>query len=324
LEISIIIPAYNAQKTINKCLDSLLHQSINKSRYEIIVIDDGSTDTTLQRIKEYEGVRVITQTNQGPAAARNLGAREAKGEKLLFTDADCKPDFHWVEEMIKPLANPDIVGVKGIYVTEQKEIIARFVQIEYEDKYDKMRRVEFIDFVDTYSAAFRRGIFINMGGFDISFPVACIEDIDFSFKLANKGYKMVFNPKAVVCHRHPSTIKDYVKKKYKFAYWRLVSSMNNPTKVVNDSHTPQVMKLQVILSAFIILGVPFCFVFKSGFIFFISVLVIYCVSTLPFVIKASRKDIFVGLLSIFLLFLRSIAQFMGLMAGAHRISRHKN
>ena len=167
LDISVIIPAYNAQETIQACLDAIGHQSVDRSRYEIIVVDDGSTDATWQVVNKCEGVRCITQANQGPAAARNRGAKEAKGEILLFTDADCKPNFYWVEEMIKPFSvNPDTAGVKGVYTTEQKEIVARFVQIEYEDKYDKMKKDDFIDFIDTYSAAFKRTIFIRMGGYD--------------------------------------------------------------------------------------------------------------------------------------------------------------
>ncbi|MHC4395572.1 MAG: glycosyltransferase family 2 protein, partial [Planctomycetota bacterium] len=83
--ISIIIPAFNAENTISDCLDSLLDQTIDKEHYEIILVDDGSTDETPNIAKRYSEVRLLIQDNQGPASARNKGTRHAKGDVILFT-----------------------------------------------------------------------------------------------------------------------------------------------------------------------------------------------------------------------------------------------
>lgn len=89
IEISFIVPMYNVEKYLNQCIDSILRQSVVK---EIILIDDGSTDKTLDIAlsyqKQYDFIKVIVQQNNGQASARNQGIRLAKGEWLIFIDAD--------------------------------------------------------------------------------------------------------------------------------------------------------------------------------------------------------------------------------------------
>jgi len=317
IRVSVVIPAYNAQPTIRACLSALMAQTFSES-YEVIVVDDGSTDPTPDIIaKEFPTVKLMRQKNAGPAAARNNGAKAAAGELVFFTDADCRPMSDWIDRMIRPFkANPAVAGVKGVYRTEQTQLAARFVQVEYEDKYDLMRKDEFIDFIDTYSAGFRKDVFNSMGGYDCSFPVACSEDAEFSFRLANRGYKMVFVPGAIVYHIHPDTFTSYIRKKFKFAYWRMLAVKRNPNKLVKDSHTPQVMKMQLLLSPVVLLLAaisPFADWGKSAF--WLSAL-LYLVLSLPFIVKASRKDLVVGLISPVYLFARSLSQFSGVVLGS--------
>ena len=142
--VSLIIPAYNAENTIGKCLDSFFSNNFDEE-IEVIVIDDGSTDSTAYIVTGYRNVHLIRQKNAGPSSARNRGADEAKGDIILFTDSDCEPFPDWFAEMMSPFKkNDEVIGVKGAYKTKQKELIARFVQLEYEDKYDKMKKEEYI------------------------------------------------------------------------------------------------------------------------------------------------------------------------------------
>ncbi|HEC35334.1 MAG TPA: glycosyltransferase, partial [Anaerolineae bacterium] len=212
--ISVIIPAYNAEETLGGCLAALEAQSLSRDRYEVIVVDDGSTDRTAE-VARACGVHLIRQANAGPAAARNQGAQAARGEILLFTDADCEAAPDWIEQMLAPFHNAEIAGAKGVYRTRQRELVARFVQLEYERKYARMSRRERIDFVDTYSAAYRREVFLTSGGFDPLFPTASVEDQEFSFRLARKGYHLVFLPQAAVYHRHNTTIGQYWRRKFR-------------------------------------------------------------------------------------------------------------
>jgi cellulose synthase/poly-beta-1,6-N-acetylglucosamine synthase-like glycosyltransferase len=279
------------------------------------VVNDGSADDIAGAVCRFPHVRVINQANAGPAAARNRGALEATGSIILFTDDDCVPAPGWISAMLEPFDNPQVVGVKGVYRTHQQQLVARFVQIDYEDRYRLMAGQAFIDFIDTYSAGFRRDRFLEMGGYDTSFPVACSEDAELSYRMSGRGWKMQFVPTAVVYHTHPDTLSSYLRKKYKFAYWRVLAVRKNPSKAVKDSHTPQVMKLQLLFPPALVASVIFDLAAKPRLP--VSALVVgsFLVSTLPFAVRAMRKDPVIGLLSPVLLALRSCAQLLGVAAG---------
>lgn len=100
--VSIIIPTHNAAGTIGNCLRTVIHQSFND--YEIIVVDDGSTDATMDELKVFaDQIRLFREPHKGAAAARNRGAREASGDFLLFCDADMALDPLMVEKMVNVL-----------------------------------------------------------------------------------------------------------------------------------------------------------------------------------------------------------------------------
>ena len=171
LKVSVIVPVKDMAETLKTCLDALLNQKsvIYNQDYEVIVVDDGSGDQSAD-VARRAGVVVYQQKNLGPAAARNAGARLARGNIFAFTDADCAPDQLWVLNIIQAFSNPEVVGIKGTYRTQQKEMVARFVQQEYAYKYERMAHLDKIDFIDTYSAAYRKDIFLQNNGFDERFP----------------------------------------------------------------------------------------------------------------------------------------------------------
>jgi len=314
MSVSIIIPTFNGASRIGNCLDALLKQTVGRDA-EILVVNDGSTDNTADVVARYSGVRCITQLNSGPAAARNRGTLEARGTIILFTDDDCVPMSDWLTAMTEPFRDPDVVGVKGIYRSRQKSLVARFVQIEYEDKYRLMADRPSIDFIDTYSAGFRRDRFLEMNGYDTSFPLACAEDVELSYRMSARGWTMKFVPAAIVYHTHPDTLWRYLKKKYKFAFWRVLAVIKNRSKAMNDSHTPQLMKLQLLLAPALLLAGACDLLLRpkipvSGVVF-----AAFLVSTVPFVLRAMRKDFVVGLLSPALLAARACAQVLGVASG---------
>lgn len=132
IHISTIVPVYNAEKYIDRCLESLLNQSICKN-IEIIVINDGSTDSTPKIINRYsetfDNIKVLHTTNQGVSAARNLGIQQARGEYITFIDADDWLEPKCYEKMYTnaKLYNADIVA-SGLYIdTNDRRIISRKV-----------------------------------------------------------------------------------------------------------------------------------------------------------------------------------------------------
>jgi len=314
MSVSIIIPTFNGAARIRKCIEALLPQT-TAINAEILVVDDGSSDSTGDVVSSYSGVRLISQANAGPAAARNRGALEAKGTIILFTDDDCVPTSDWLAAMIKPFEDPNVVGVKGAYRTRQKSLVARFVQADYEDRYRLMATLPEIDFVDTYAAAFRRDRFLEMNGYDTTFPVACAEDIELSYRMSERGWKMKFVPTAIVYHTHPDKFWLYMKKKYKFAFWRMLALRKNPKKTLKDSHTPQVMKLQLLFAPALLVAICCDLVMRPALPGWAVVCIAFLISAVPFAGRTIRKDPIVGLLSPFLLAARSCAQVLGVTAG---------
>ena len=315
--LSVIVPAYNAEQTLEGCLMALTNQPLpSGAELEIIVVDDGSTDDTAALAHRY-GVRVISQVNAGPAAARNTGARAASGELLLFTDADCVPAHDWAACMAAPFADPTVAGAKGTYRTTQSEPVARFVQIEYEDRYDRMCRQEHIDFVDTYSAAYRRDVFLQAGGFDATFPSASVEDQEFSFRLAQAGHRLVFVPDARVVHLHDRTVVEYARRKFWIGFWKALVTSRYPAKLASDSHTPQVLKVQMGLvgGGGVLLALGAILRRRRLALAAVNCWVAFGVTTLSFLRKAWPKDRTIALLAPLLLFIRAVALGIGFALG---------
>ncbi len=313
--ISIIVPAYNAEKTLAECLDALLAQSLPRDRYEVIVVDDGSTDRTAEIATRYP-VRVVRRArNAGPAAARNRGVREAHGEIVLFTDADCVPSTQWIARMVAPFAEPDVVGVKGTYRTTQRSLIARLVQLEFEIRYRRMSMFPQIDFIDTYSAAYRRSHLIDCGGFDATFSAPSVEDVDLSFRLAGMGCRLLFVPDAWVEHRHPVSLWAYLARKARYGYWRSVIYLRYPDKMGGDAHTDPWLKYQFALVA-LLLGVTLAAVWRRVLLG-ASLALLFCFAgtTFSFVRWAWQRDRAVALVWPVVTLLRVLVQGGGLAVG---------
>jgi len=314
--ISVVIPAYQAAATVDRCLAALAGQTALAEHYEVIVVDDGSTDGTSERVRAHPGVCLLTQDRAGPAAARNRGIDRARGEIVLFTDADCEPAPDWIERMVAPFDDPQVQGVKGVYRTRQRELVARFVQAEYEDKYDQMAHLVAIDFVDTYAAGYRRALLLASGGFDRTFPSASVEDQELSFRLARQGHKLVFAPAACVYHwGHPRTAWAYAHRKFRIGYWKVLVARRHPGKLWRDSHTPPVLRVQVGLAA---LGLA-CLL--AGLVWPVLAWgsaftgLLFLLTTLPFAAKTWHRDRLVALASPALLLLRALALGSGFAAG---------
>ncbi len=312
-EVSVIVPVYNAEKTICQCMDALTHQSWPRKLYEIIVVDDGSEDKTASLLKNYPA-KYLYQDNSGPAAARNNGADEAVGNIILFTDSDCVPDKEWIRQMVKPFEDAAIIAVKGAYRSKQSSLVSQFVQLEFEERYEMLKKAKSIDMIDTHSAGFRRKVFLEMEGFDTSFPAANNEDTELSYRMSRDKYRMVFNPEAIVHHlRHPDSVAKYCKLKFWRAYWRMVVYKKFPKKAFKDTYTPQTLKLQIAF-LYMSLAMLICAVAIPSLILLSALsLMVFGLLTLPFGIFAVRRDLRVALLSPLFLLMRAAALGAGMI-----------
>ncbi|MEW6747797.1 MAG: glycosyltransferase family 2 protein [Planctomycetota bacterium] len=186
MKLSVIVPARDAAATLPRCLEAVA--AILTKGDELIVVDDGSRDSTAVVAKRY-GARVVSRTRPaGPAAARNLGAGEASGDVLLFVDADVVIPPGSRERIEAALSAPDLAAVVGILgeATETRDFASR-----YENHYMHWAYRSGPDFLPifyTSAAAIRTAVFGELEGFDEGYRIPSVEDMDLGVRLALAGY----------------------------------------------------------------------------------------------------------------------------------------
>jgi len=313
--ISVVIPARDAATTLGRCLDALAIEGVPGPAAELIVVDDGSSDAT-RCIAARPGTCVLAGSGQGPAAARNLGARSASGEVLIFLDADTAPLPGWLAELLAPLCDAGVVGVKGAYETRQPGLLPRFVQLEFEHKYARLAKADRVDFIDTGTAAFRREAFLAAGGFDERFPAHSAEDVELGFRMAEQGARFVFNPRARVLHQHPEHLVGYLVTKLRYGLFRARVYQRHPRKAFGDSYTPPSMALQIGLAgASVLLAVLSSAGLRQTRPLLAGALLGFGATTLPLARRAAGSDPGLAPFVPCLVFARSLAQGTGIAAG---------
>lgn len=190
MNISVIIPTYNSSKTINLCLESIKNQTIFP--YEIIVVDDDSSDDTLKLIKDYDLKILRNDLNRGPAYARNKGAKNATGDILFFIDSDIVIPKDAIEKIIEIFyKTPKLSCVCGIYSKYplmHKGFISYYRTLQ--SHYWKKTGCGFTTRFTVSCGAVKRADFYAVGGFNEKFKKADIEDYEIGHKLIAKGYKI--------------------------------------------------------------------------------------------------------------------------------------
>lgn len=210
--ITIIVPVKNEEKTIGKCLHSL--KSLNYPNYEIIVVNDGSTDGTEEILKQFSGITVLTTNGVGPSMARNLAIEKATGKYLAFTDGDCLIDKEWLNQLLTYFTDTTVVGVGGDQLQPKdetafgKDVHEFFNLIAFSTDYLKTEKeVRNIRHNPTCNMMYRKAAFEKIGNFKIDLWPC--EDLEFDCRLIQSGYKLIFNPQAIVYHYRPKNLKRF-------------------------------------------------------------------------------------------------------------------
>ncbi len=207
--ISVIIPVYNGSKYIQKCIDSL-KDSIYKN-FEIIVVDDNSQDNSCDIARKYNVTLYEMKQQSGPAAARNVGAKNANGNILFFLDSDitARPDtLRKIVDIFE--AKPDIAAVFGSYDTApfEKGFLSQYKNLvhHYVHQHSSSDAKTFW----AGCGAIKKEIYMDVGGFDeMEFKTSCIEDIELGYRLRSKGYKIFLDKTLQVKHLKKWSVKNY-------------------------------------------------------------------------------------------------------------------
>lgn len=220
--ITIVIPTHNRKDILEKCLEALSNQSYPQDRYEILVIDDGSTDGTkalLEKLsKEIGNLRYMSQEQGGPAKARNLGINKAKGPIILITGDDCIADNKLLEEHSKIHQRESNVAVLGriewspdIEITPFMEYVGKTHQFNFPSIEQERRNVSFCYFY-TSNISVAKNLLIKVGLFDEDFTDAVYEDVELGYRLWKAGLRIIYNDRALTYHHHPVTLRGYIQR----------------------------------------------------------------------------------------------------------------
>ena len=198
-----------AANTLAACLESL--GKLNYPAYEVILVDDGSTDDTADMAAQFPKVRYIHQTNHGLSHARNTGAAAAKGEVFAYTDSDCMADADWLYYLIGTLVSGDYAGVGGPNVSPPAQ---NWVQACVAAAPGGPSHVLLTDTVAEHipgcNMAFYRWAFESVGGFDPEYRKAG-DDVDFCWRVQQAGWVIAFSPTAIVWHYRRFTLRAFRK-----------------------------------------------------------------------------------------------------------------
>jgi glycosyltransferase involved in cell wall biosynthesis len=207
--VSVVVCSYNGGATLDECLHSLLQ--LDYPDYEVILVDDGSTDGTREIAARYPQVRYIHQENHGLSVARNVGAEAATGDIVAYTDSDCVADELWLLQLVTAMESQQVEAIGGPNVTPTGDNwTARCVAVSPGNPSHVMLDDVQAEHVPGCNMAFRRDRLLELGGFDPQFRQAG-DDVDVCWRFLDAGLRIGYAPSALVWHHRRNTVRAYCK-----------------------------------------------------------------------------------------------------------------
>lgn len=280
--ISIVVPSYNSKRTIAQLLKSLSKsQKVDFETLEIVIVDDCSTDGTVESVKKFiEGPKnkftrfrlIKLKENGGPAAARNIGVKYTRGKVILFLDADVLVYKNTLFEILKSFKDdPDLYALTGVWDKKQfsRKFFPRFKALrDWSYWINERDPKNYYYLFSTRVAAIDKKLFQRLGGFDTEYKAALIEDIELTYRIARR-YAVVFNPKVIVHHE----FEDFwpVAKKYFFRsyFWSRIYRLRkkfDPVATTSKEALTTISAGALVILGFVILTNSFFVLFGKGHI----------------------------------------------------------
>ncbi|NJN47529.1 MAG: glycosyltransferase [Candidatus Competibacteraceae bacterium] len=232
---SVVICAYNAETTLLNCLESL--RKLQYPNYEVLVINDGSTDGTQAIAELFPEFRLISHENRGLSAARNNGTAAATGEIVAFTDADCEVDPDWLTFLVRRLLSENFAAVGGPNLPPREEhwvpeVVARSpggpTHVLLTDRE--------AEHVPGCNMAFWRSALVKVGHFDPTFRTAG-DDVDICWRLQDSGYRIGFAAAALVWHRRRSSVSAYLSQQRGYGHAEGLLAFKHPRRFNSIGHS---------------------------------------------------------------------------------------
>ena len=238
LRVTVCVVVYNAIQNIQQCIDALVAQDYPTSHFEILFIDNNSTDGTKQLLlyynEHYKNIRTLINPIIGIAGSRNLGLMRAKHGYVAFTDSDCVPPPNWLSRLAFGFEthlreDPELVAVGGSNVPPANagllyDTLAVFLNTYFGShgsvqgkRYDRDR---YVSHLPTVNVLYQKSTVMTVGGFDVTFGNIG-EDQDLSYRLTKKGYRFIYLADTSVVHKLRPTAKSWLTNMYTYGKGRI-------------------------------------------------------------------------------------------------------
>jgi O-antigen biosynthesis protein len=205
--VSVVICAYNAERTMRPCLESL--RKLEYPNYEVVIVDDGSSDTTAEISMDFPEFRLIRQANKGLSVARNVGMHAARGEIIAYTDSDCVVDPHWLTLMVRAMEEGGFDGCGGPNLSPHEEgRVEACCAASPGAPCHVLVSDSRAEHLAGCNMIFTKAALLKVGGFDPIFRTAG-DDVDVCWRMIDAGFTLGFAPAAFVWHFRRNTIKAY-------------------------------------------------------------------------------------------------------------------
>jgi GT2 family glycosyltransferase len=205
--VSVVICAYNAERTMRACLESL--RTIDYPNYEVVIVDDGSRDRTAEIAGDFSEFRLIRQPNKGLSAARNVGMRAARGELIAYTDSDCVVDPHWLTLMIRAMNDQGFDSCGGPnYAPHEEGWVEACCAASPGAPCHVLVGDDRAEHLAGCNMIYRKSALAAIGGFDPQFTAAG-DDVDICWRMLAAGFTLGFCPAAFVWHFRRNTVNAY-------------------------------------------------------------------------------------------------------------------
>jgi GT2 family glycosyltransferase len=244
---SIIIAARDEAVNLSSCLASVLESDYPPSDYEIIVVDNDSTDDTAEVVAGFPSVRYLKEDRPGPSSARNAGIAAASHDVLVFLDADTTVDAKWLTTLLAPFEDPSVSAVGGeIRPMAEGNMVSEYLSVSLLMRYHRYGGKRPVKGYPSCNLAVRKTCL--GGGFDPDITRG--QDKDICYRMIENGGKIVFQPGAVIYHDHPRSLGGLVELLVKGARARALLKNRHkrqPDALLLDLHTPPLYLILVLL-----------------------------------------------------------------------------
>jgi glycosyltransferase involved in cell wall biosynthesis len=205
--VSVVICAYDAERTMRDCLESL--RRLDYPNFEVVIVDDGSRDRTADISMDFPEFRLIRQPNKGLSVARNVGMQAARGEIIAYTDSDCVVDPHWLTLMVRSMIEGNFDGCGGPnYAPHEDGRIEASCAASPGAPCHVLIADDRAEHLAGCNMLFSKAALAKIGGFDPQFTSAG-DDVDICWRMLDAGFKLGFSPAAFVWHFRRNTVKAY-------------------------------------------------------------------------------------------------------------------